>query len=522
LGLLGLALLFVLCWRFFRVRVFTTAAALRCFLAQCRIGGGDIGFVPTMGALHAGHLSLIQRAKQENTWVIVSIFVNPLQFGPNEDFSQYPRTFEIDRTLCETAEVDVIFAPSPEELDVLGSDPTQVLPPAAMQAVLCGPKRPGHFEGVATIVTKLFNLVQPNRAYFGQKDAQQLAILQRVVTDLNIPVAIVPCPIVREANGLALSSRNQYLSESEQQDATALYRGLAAANQAFRSGERATSVLLTQVQQQLTAIPNLTIEYIELVHPQTLLPLTTISDSGLLAIAVKLGATRLIDNMLLRTRKPIVAIDGPAGAGKSSVTKRFAKDLGLVYLDTGAMYRAITWLVMHHNVSLTDEPAIAELVNQATIELTDQAVTVNGHDVTAAIRTAEVTANVSAIAAQAAVRQVLVRQQQAAGQRGGVVLEGRDIGTHVFPDAELKIFLTATVEERASRRQKDLEQLGQPVPSLDELIESIALRDAKDSNRAIAPLRKAVDAVEVVTDGMTIDQVIDRLVRLYQQVNSFS
>lgn len=501
------------------MRVFTTAAALRCFLAQCRIAGGDIGFVPTMGALHAGHLSLIQRAKQENTWVIVSIFVNPLQFGPNEDFAKYPRTLEADRALCETAEVDVIFTPSPVELGVLGNEPTQVLPPASMQAVLCGPKRPGHFEGVATIVTKLLNLVQPHRAYFGQKDAQQLAILQRVVTDLNLPVAIVPCPIVREPSGLALSSRNQYLSESEKQDATALSQSLETATQAFRNGERSTSTLLNQVKTHLAQTPTIALEYVELVHPQTLEPLTTITDSGLLAIAAQVGATRLIDNMLLRTRKPIVAIDGPAGAGKSSVTKRFAKDLGLVYLDTGAMYRAITWLVMHHNVSLTDEPAIAELVNQAVIELTDQAVTVNGHDVTAAIRTAEVTTNVSAIAAQAAVRQVLVRQQQAAGQRGGVVLEGRDIGTHVFPDAELKIFLTATVEERASRRQKDLAQLGQPVPPLDELIESIALRDAKDSNRSIAPLRKAVDAVEVITDGMTIDQVIDRLVGLYQQIN---
>lgn len=182
------------------------------------------------------------------------------------------------------------------------------------------------------------------------------------------------------------------------------------------------------------------------------------------------------------------------------------------------MYRSITWLVMNSGTALTDEPGIAELVNQAVIELTETAVRVNGQDVTTAIRTPEVTANVSAIAAQAAVRRVLVRQQQQAAARGGVILEGRDIGTHVFPDAELKIFLTATVEERAKRRQTDLARLGQPVPELAELAELIAVRDAKDSNRAIAPLRKAVDAIEVVTDGMTIDQVVAKLVALYRQV----
>jgi pantoate ligase / CMP/dCMP kinase len=500
------------------VRQFTVTAALRCFLDQCRIAGGEVGFVPTMGALHAGHLSLIQRAKQDNAWVVVSIFVNPLQFGPNEDFSRYPRTLEADRALCEAAGVDAIFIPSPEELGVLGTEPTQVMPPDSMKSVLCGPGRPGHFDGVATIVAKLFNLVQPHRAYFGQKDAQQLAILQRMVVDLNVPVRIVPCPIIREPNGLAMSSRNQYLSDREKGQASVLYQGLSQAEQCFRQGERSADKLIDVVKATMATVPEFNLEYVELVEPTTLVRLDQVTDNGLLAIAAKLGNTRLIDNMLLRTRQPIVAIDGPAGAGKSTVTKLVAKKLGLFYLDTGAMYRAITWLVMDGGVAFGDEPAIAELVHHANIELTEDYVKVNGKDVTSAIRSPEVTANVSAIAAQSAVRKVLVRQQQEYGRRGGVVLEGRDIGTHVFPDAELKVFLTATVTERARRRQLDLERLGQPVPSLGELENLIAERDAKDSNRAIAPLRQAVDATEVVTDGMTIEAVVDQLVGLYQNI----
>jgi pantoate ligase / CMP/dCMP kinase len=500
------------------VRLFTTIAALRCYLNQSRLGqpDGSIGLVPTMGALHAGHTSLIDRALQENTWVVVTVFVNPLQFGPNEDFSSYPRTLESDAELCKKAGVDALFAPSPEELGVLNPTPTTVVVPTAMQSVLCGPKRPGHFDGVATIVTKLLNLIAPTRAYFGQKDAQQLAILRRIVQDLNFDVEVIPCPIIREASGLALSSRNQYLSETERQQAPSLYESLRQAAELFQTGERQTQPLIDRVKQALPAA--FTLDYVELVDPNTLEPLETVTDEGLLAIAAKLGTTRLIDNLLLRTRQPIVAIDGPAGAGKSSVTKRVAKELGLFYLDTGAMYRAITWLVMNSGIAIHDEPAIAELVNNCAIELTETQVSVNGQDITAAIRTPEVTGNVSAIAAQAAVRQALVRQQREYGRRGGVVLEGRDICTHVFPDAELKIFLTATVEERARRRQRDLADQGQAVPELGDLIETIAERDAKDSNRAISPLRKAVDAQELVTDGMTIEQVVGQIVRWYRAI----
>jgi pantoate ligase/cytidylate kinase len=480
-----------------------------------------IGFVPTMGALHAGHLSLIDRARQENKIVVVSIFVNPLQFGANEDFGRYPRPLERDRALCEQAGVDVLFAPNPTEMGVIPPPQTRVHPPSDLISGLCGAVRPGHFEGVATIVTKFFNLVQPDRAYFGQKDAQQLAIIQQIVRDLNLPVKIVPCPIVREASGLALSSRNQYLSDEERINATALYRGLSQAEKLFRSGERVSATLVQAVKQELKKVPLLQPEYIELVDPMTLKTLDTVTDEGLLTLAARLGSTRLIDNTVLRDRRPIIAIDGPAGAGKSTVARSVAKQLGLFYLDTGAMYRALTWFVLQSGVDLHDEPAVAELAHQCEIDFqTDTStpiVFVNCQDVTQAIRTPEVTAHVSTIAAQAAVREALVKQQQNYGRRGGIVVDGRDIGTHVFPDAEVKIYLTASIQERARRRQLDLKSMGQPTANLADLEQAIFERDRKDSTRTISPLRKASDAIEIQSDDMSVTEVLNAIVGLYQE-----
>lgn len=514
-----------------------------------------------MGALHAGHLSLIQRARQENDWVVVSIFVNPLQFGPGEDFQRYPRTLEADCALCEAAGVNVVFAPHPTELYPLRTDSlyavspppastafTHIVPPAPLTAVLCGPFRPGHFEGVATVVVKLFNVVQPQRAYFGQKDAQQLAVVRRVVADLNLSVDVVACSTVREPDGLAMSSRNRYLSPEERSQATVLYRGLQKAERLFSQGIDNRQSLIHAVETELGSVPNLQLEYLDLVHPMTMQPLESIDESGLLAIAARLGSTRLIDNVVLRNRRPIVAIDGPAGAGKSTVVRRAAQELGLLYLDTGAMYRAVTWLVLQSGMDLEDQAAIAELVSQCEIRLEEgrpaaeatvtgsqtgsagewsgdpvpaspamPSVWINGQNVTQSIRSPEVTASVSAVAAQAAVRRVLMQQQQAYGRRGGIMMDGRDIGTYVFPDAELKIFLTASVQERARRRQQDLINQGQHPPSLAELEELIYQRDLKDSTRAIAPLRKAADAIEIQTDGLTIEEVTDRIVTLYRE-----
>jgi pantoate ligase / CMP/dCMP kinase len=216
---------------------------------------------------------------------------------------------------------------------------------------------------------------------------------------------------------------------------------------------------------------------------------------------------------------PIIAIDGPAGAGKSTVTKLVAARLGLLFLDTGAMYRAIAWLVMEANLVLDDELKIAELVDRAKITLTGERVIVNDIDVTQAIRTPAVTSKVSAIAALGVVRTSLVKQQQAIGAQGGIVAEGRDMCTHVFPAAEVKIFLTASVTERARRRQQDLINQGQAEISLTELARSIAQRDEIDSTREIAPLKQAADAIEIITDHLTIEAVVDRIVEMYQRVN---
>ncbi|MGB3205704.1 MAG: (d)CMP kinase, partial [Crinalium sp.] len=238
----------------------------------------------------------------------------------------------------------------------------------------------------------------------------------------------------------------------------------------------------------------------------------------------KINSTRLIDNIILRNRQPIVAIDGPAGAGKSTVTREVAKQLGLLYLDTGAMYRAVTWLVLQSGIALDDESAIAELVSQCQIKFVENQqnesspkIFINNNDVTSAIRSMEVTAQVSAIAALHSVRTELVRQQQNIGKKGGIVAEGRDIGTNVFPDAELKIFLTASVKERARRRLKDLQKQGQKNISLEELEELIQERDMSDSNRTFAPLRKAIDAIEITTDNLTITEVINQIISLYEQ-----
>lgn len=490
----------------------TTLAQLEAY--RNSIGDRRVGFVPTMGALHPGHLSLIDKACRDNDMAMVSIFVNPLQFSPTEDLQQYPRDVERDRQLCEEAGVDAIFAPTVEELLGTGGIATTVVPPESMTSGLCGRSRTGHFQGVATIVTKLLNLVQPDRAYFGQKDAQQLAIIRRLVADLSIPVEIIACPIVREASGLAYSSRNQYLSPQEKEQAAHLYRSLSDAQTAFRQGVRRSADLVARVQAELASVSDIQVEYAQLVHPDTLEPLETVDEVGLLAIAAHIGSTRLIDNV--RLRQPIVAIDGPAGAGKSTVTRQVARRLGLLYLDTGAMYRALTWWVLDSEMAIEDE-TLAQALYRCHLELQpDEAqgcrVWVNDREITREIRTPHVTASVSAVSALPCVRQFLVAQQQRLGRRGGLVAEGRDIGTCVFPDAEVKIFLTASVAERARRRQKDLEQQGLGSIDLQELAQSIAERDRQDSTRAISPLCKAADAIEVQTDGMAIEQVIDLIV----------
>lgn len=279
------------------MELLNTIDQVREWVAQQKSAGRTVHFVPTMGYFHEGHLSLMKQAKQDGGAVIVSLFVNPTQFGPNEDLDRYPRDLERDRTLAESAQVDALFAPETSEIYPPGFQTTVSLP--KLNHLLCGRSRPIHFDGVAVVVLKLLNIVQPHRAYFGMKDYQQMVIIRRMVTDLNLPVEIVPCPIVRESDGLAMSSRNVYLSPEQRQAATVLFRSLQWAQAQVNSGETNAHHIREGVLKMIQSEPLARVDYVEVVHPETLEPVQMIDDHALLALAVYFDQTRLIDNCLL-------------------------------------------------------------------------------------------------------------------------------------------------------------------------------------------------------------------------------
>jgi pantoate--beta-alanine ligase len=278
------------------MRIITSISEMQNAARELR-GSGTLALVPTMGALHAGHLSLINTAKRDCAHVAASIFVNPLQFGPNEDFSRYPRTFDADCAALTAAGVDVLFAPSAETLTPAAA--TTFIEVAGTSDRLDGASRPGHFRGVATIVAKLFHIVAPHRAYFGQKDAAQVAVLRAMVRDLNFPVELVACPIVREPDGLALSSRNRYLTPEQRSRATILHRALTAAADLRAHGERSSQALTAAMLQVFAAEPSVKVEYAVVVDPGTLLPLADTARGALIAVAAHFGETRLIDNHVI-------------------------------------------------------------------------------------------------------------------------------------------------------------------------------------------------------------------------------
>ena len=271
---------------------------VRRAVREARGRGRKVGLVPTMGALHEGHASLIRAARGETGCVVVSIFVNPAQFGPGEDLSRYPRPLEKDMELCRREGVDAVFTPSAAEMYPEGFATSVRV--AGLSEKMCGAFRPGHFDGVCTVVAKLFAIVQPDVAYFGEKDAQQLAIIRRMAADLNLPPEIHGCPIVREPDGLALSSRNAYLSADERRRAPALSAALAEAKLALAAGERDAAKVAAAVRRRLEAAAGVEIQYVAVVDPDTLADLARIADKVLVAVAAKVGATRLIDNVLLR------------------------------------------------------------------------------------------------------------------------------------------------------------------------------------------------------------------------------
>lgn len=261
------------------------------------MGGRVLGLVPTMGALHEGHLSLVRRARAECGVVVATIFVNPLQFGPGEDFARYPRTFESDCGWLEAEGVAAVFAPEAPEMYPEGAVTTVTV--GEIGDRLDGASRPGHFTGVATVVAKLLHVVGPERAYFGQKDAAQLAVLRRMVRDLNFDVELVGCAIVRDADGLALSSRNKYLSQSEREQALALRRSLLAMEKMIADGERESSAVVREGMRVLQAVAGLRVDYLAVVNAETLLPVKIAEDGTLVAVAAWVGSTRLIDNFLV-------------------------------------------------------------------------------------------------------------------------------------------------------------------------------------------------------------------------------
>jgi pantoate--beta-alanine ligase len=264
---------------------------------EIRRSGKRLGFVPTMGALHAGHISLVKAARSQCDVVAASIFVNPLQFGPNEDFAKYPRTLERDRQLLEAEHVEFLFAPSKEAM--YPADRKTIVEVNELSEKLDGRSRPGHFKGVTTVVAKLFNIVQPDRAFFGQKDAAQVAIIRRMVRDLNMEVEIVACPIIREPDGLAMSSRNAYLDPHQRKHALALSRALNRIRYLCDRGEKSAAVLIEKGKEVVSEEPGAKLDYLEIVDNNTLDPVESVSDGALVAIAAWVGTTRLIDNLLL-------------------------------------------------------------------------------------------------------------------------------------------------------------------------------------------------------------------------------
>lgn len=262
--------------------------------------GKSIGFVPTMGYLHEGHLSLVRLSKQQNDITIMSIFVNPIQFGPNEDYDRYPRDFERDKSLAEKEGVDYIFYPSVKEM--YPEDFKTVVSVKKITEIMCGKSRSGHFDGVATVVLKLFNIVNPDRAYFGQKDAQQLAVIKQMVKDLNLDVEIIPCPIVREQDGLAMSSRNVYLSEEERKSAAVLYRALNLAKEMIEKGEKDVFVIKRAMEEMILKEKHTKIDYIEFVNSDTFEVVSKVEGKILIALAVFVGKARLIDNIVVEAK----------------------------------------------------------------------------------------------------------------------------------------------------------------------------------------------------------------------------
>ena len=283
------------------MRISKTIAETRAAVRELRAAGRTVGLVPTMGALHAGHVSLVRAARKECDAVVVSLFVNPTQFGPNEDFAKYPRTWDSDCALLEREGVELVFAPGAEAMYPVGA--STFVEVECVSDRLDGASRPGHFRGVATVVAKLFHIVAPDKAFFGQKDAAQVAVLRRMVRDLNFDLELVVCPTVREADGLALSSRNRYLSAEERGQALVLSRALQRVEERIAQGVLESAALIREAQEMLAAETGVRVDYLRIVDPSSLEDVAAVCGGALVAVAAVVGTTRLIDNVVIEPRK---------------------------------------------------------------------------------------------------------------------------------------------------------------------------------------------------------------------------
>ena len=473
-----------------------------------------------MGNLHDGHLKLISTAKTSNYNInVISIFINPLQFDNKRDLDNYPQSIDDDIQKALSNGADLIFIPS--EKDIYPPNKKNIIYQKAskdLSSALCGLKRTGHFDGVCTVVYRLLDLVKPKNLYLGEKDWQQLLILKKLieVNQLNIKVRSISTH--RDFDGIPFSSRNQRLSKSDRKLMRLFSNELSFAKRLFREGKQ---VNLEKIKKKL-ASKNIEIEYLEQLNPYNLQKVSLKDNISILAGAIRCSETRLIDHVFLMKRNPIIAIDGPAGSGKSTITKLIAKKLNFLYLDTGAMYRALSWFLIKEKINYERANDLNNILNNISIIFksninSQQDVFINNNCVTDVIRSKEISSIVSKISAIKEIRKFLVKEQRKIGELGGLVAEGRDIGTTVFPNAELKIFLTASINERAKRRLADLKSKDYQEMDFDQLKELIKTRDFEDSNREISPLRKANDAIELITDGYSINEVVEQVIDIFNE-----
>ena len=473
-----------------------------------------------MGNLHNGHTKLISTAKNENSYInLVSIFINPLQFDNKLDLENYPKSIDNDIKKAFLSGADAIFIPSNQEIYPHNDENIPFLKASKeLSSALCGLKRAGHFDGVCTVVHRLLNLINPKNLYLGEKDWQQLLILKDLIRKEKLKVNIKSVPTQRDYDGIPLSSRNTHLSRSERKLIKIFSNELLLIKESFKKEKK---INLRQITQKLES-KQISIEYLEHLHAFNLKKASPKDNISILAGAIICGETRLIDHVFLMKRNPIIAIDGPAGSGKSTVTKLISKKLNLIYLDTGAMYRALSWLLLKEKINYEKKAELNQFLRNVKIifksNLTsDQDVFINNYCVTKEIRSQKVTSVVSKISSIKEVREFLVEEQRKIGELGGLVAEGRDIGTTVFPNAEIKIFLTASIDERAKRRQSDTQSKDSQKIGLNKLKELIKKRDFEDSNREISPLVKANDALEIITDGYSINEVADKVIDFYNE-----